>query len=166
MSATVDYSDEIQPDEYESRLTIDLDAKEFSPSAFRLKAIRSWHNLQDMGADVDVHVSSSGKGLHLVAWFREPLRFHEQVAIRREAGDDPRRTWMDCQRWLNGLYTDVLFEDKDRREFSKERRFSTIYDALDFIAEYQRDDYQRVKSLVNDGHRGAPDLVHRQEGEA
>lgn len=156
-----------RPDEeFESRVTIDLDGDKYTYTQFDLRAVRVWHNLRDAADYVDVHVSSSGLGLHFVGWFEQPLAFHEEVAVRRGNGDDPRRVWMDCQRWLNGLFTDVLFEEKDSREFTKERGFATVYDALAFIDEYRRDDAERVKRLATDGHKGAPDLAPKARREA
>jgi len=153
-----------RPDQrFESRITVDLDGDKYTHTQFDLEAVKVWHNLQNAADYVDVHVSSSGLGLHFVAWYEQPLQFHEEVAARRSHGDDPRRTWMDCQRWLNGLYTDVLFEEKDTRPMAKERRFSTVYDALDFIRERRSDDYDRMKGLANDGHRAAPDLARRAD---
>jgi len=165
-----DEGDEFGPDrpdrQFASRITIDLDADKYDRDGFDLRATRTWHNLQNDADYVDVHVSSSGLGLHFVAWYEQPLRFHEEVAARRTHGDDPRRTWMDCQRWLNGLYTDVLFEEKDSRPMEKERRFSTVYDALDYIREHRRNDTKRMKALAEHGHRAAPELARRARRDA
>ncbi|AFD02311.1 putative protein 30 [Haloarcula hispanica icosahedral virus 2] len=153
-----------RPDrDYESRITVDLDGDKYTHGQFDLKATQIWHNLQDSADHVDVHVSSSGLGMHFVAWFEQDLQFAEEVALRRASGDDPRRIWMDCQRWLNGLYTDVLFESKDTRRFDKERGFATVYEALAFINEYRSDDHERVKSVAQDGHRGDPELARRAD---
>jgi hypothetical protein len=146
----------------EGRITIDLDAKDYSASQFRLKATQIWHNLKDDASDVEVHVSSSGLGLHFVAWFDESLQFYEEVVLRRQHCDDPRRIDMDVQRWLQGLYTGVLFEEKSNRAHEKERRFRDIYDALDWI-DNQRDDASRIQRLAQDGHKGAPDLAPRAD---
>lgn len=146
----------------QARISVDLDAKDYSAEGFRMKAVQTWHNLQRDADDVDVHVSSSGLGLHFVAWFDRRLAFHEEVAMRRAAGDDPRRVDMDVQRWFQGLYTGVLFEEKSNRPHDKERRFHDVYAALDFVDE-QRDDHSRVKRLAIDGHKGAPDLARRVE---
>lgn len=147
-----------QPDasRYASRVTVDLDGDKHHD--LRLVATRVWYNLRDTADAVDVHVSSSGQGLHFVAYFEESVPFHEQVAIRRSHHDDPRRTDMDVQRRLQGLWTDVLFSQKGDK--SKERRFRDVWDALDYI-DQQQDDHDRVKALANDGHRGAPDLARR-----
>ena len=144
--------------DHRGRITVDLDAKDYSRNQFRLRATRAYSQLADDADEVEVHVSSSGLGLHLVAWFEDPLEFHEEIALRRQHGDDPRRVDMDIKRWFQGLYTGVLFEEKGDKE--KERRFSGIFDALDWI-DAQRDDANRVKRLANDGHKGAPDLVAR-----
>jgi len=153
-----------RPDrDYGSRITVDLDGDKYSPHQFDLKAVRIWHNLQHSADHVDVHVSSSGLGMHFVAWFDQDLQFAEEVALRRANGDDPRRIWMDCQRWLNGLYTDVLFEEKDTREFDKERGYASVYDALSFIDEYRSDDADRVKQLAQSGHRADPELARRAD---
>lgn len=150
---------------FQQRVTIDLDGKHHgSFEAFRLRATRIWHNLDDVADRVDVHVSTGQKGLHFVGWFVDDVPFHEQVAIRRGHGDDPRRIDMDCQRWLElgGRFSDVLFQQKGDRAETKERRFRDVYDALDYIAA-RRDDYQRVKSVQLDGHRGDPELARRAD---
>lgn len=144
-----------------TRITVDLDAKHHPPAEFRLKATRTWHNLQHVAEVVEVHVSSSGKGLHFVAWLTERLEFYEQVQLRREMGDDPRRVEMDVERWLNGLYTQVLFSRKDSRPFEKERGFRDVYDALDFI-DARRDDHDRMRAVANEGHKGDPELARRR----
>lgn len=152
-------SDDEQP-ERKGRVTIDLDGKDYPWPQFRLKAISIWHNLDDVCTDVECHVSSSGKGLHFVGWLDEELPFYEEVALRRLHGDDPRRIDMDIQRWRQGLYTGVLFEEKSDREHGKERRFVDVYDALDHIATL-RDDGDRMNRLANQGHKGAPGLARR-----
>lgn len=146
-------------DHYESRATIDLDAK---GGGLELRAMQCWHNLGEIADAVDVHVSSSGRGLHFVAYFAEPLEYHEKLAIRRANHDDKRRVEMELQRWLAGLPTDVLFAQKDDDagggRLCKERRFADVYDALDHI-KAQRDDHAAVKRLAQSGHKGAPHLA-------
>ena len=149
-------------EDMEARITVDLDGKDYTHYGFRLRATRCWYNLRHIADYVDVHVSSSGNGLHIVAWFEEDLAFHEQIHLRRGSGDDDRRVDMDCQRWLEGLYTDVLFCDKDDRPQVKDRRFRDVHDALDHIAE-GRDDHSRMNALANHGRKGDPELARRQE---
>lgn len=154
MSATTHADDSGQP--YRSRVTIDFDGK---GTGWRLEAVKTWHNLQHVADDVEVHVSSGQHGLHFVAWFREDLPMHEKIAIRRNHGDDQRRIDMDVQRFQSGIFTGVLFEQKGHEAGAKkERNFRDVYDALDYI-DGQRDDHKRMRNLANDGHRGAPDLV-------
>lgn len=152
----------IRREDYGGRITVDLDAKEYGHNEFRMRAIRTWHNLRDEADDVEVHVSSSGRGLHFVAWYVEDIPFYVEIGLRRMHGDDPRRVGMDCERWYNGLYTGVLFDEKSSRPMTKERGFIDVYDALDFIAA-QRDDHDRMARLANFGHKGAPALAARSE---
>lgn len=150
-------------EQYQQRVTIDFDGKDHDTwSAFKLAATRTWHNLQAVADDVDVHVSTGQHGLHFVAWFEADLAFYEQVQIRRDNGDDPRRIDMDCQRWLQlgGRFSDVLFHQKGDRETVKERRFRDVYDAIDYIGN-RRDDAGRMNRLANHGHKGDPDLARR-----
>lgn len=155
--------DEPRHERYASRITVDLDGKHHR-QAFALRAIRCWHNLDAIADDVEVHVSTGQEGLHFVAWFRDGLEFHEQIGLRREHGDDKRRIDMDVQRWLQvgPQFTDVLFHSKGGREMVKERRFTSVYDALDYIRA-QRDDHDRMNRLANHGHRGAPALAARRD---
>jgi hypothetical protein len=151
-------------DEYEQRVTIDLDGKDYpSFEAFRFAAVETWHNLQHASDRVDVAVSSGQHGLHLVAWFHDDVPFHEQIEIRREHGDDPRRIDMDCQRWLElgGRFSDVLFHSKGDRDETK-TGFRDVYDALDYIAS-QRSDLDRLKRLAVEGHGAAPELARRTD---
>jgi hypothetical protein len=151
-------------DEYEQRVTIDLDGKDYpSFEAFRLAAVETWHNLKHASDRVDVAVSSGQHGLHLVAWFEADVPFHDQLEIRRAHGDDPRRIDMDCQRWLElgGRFSDVLFTSKGDRSQTK-TRFPDVYDALDYI-DSLRDDLDRLRRLAVEGHRAAPELARRAD---
>jgi hypothetical protein len=144
-------------DEFESRVTIDFDGDK--ARNFRFEAVKIYHNLREVADDVEVHVSSGQGGLHFVAWFRDELPFHEKIAIRRAHGDDPRRTDMDVQRWQNGIFTGVLFQEKGHAEDArKERRFADVHDALDYIYS-RRDDAERMNRLANRGHKGEPELI-------
>lgn len=145
-------------DRYQARVTIDFDGK---GAAWRFRAVKAWHNLREIADDVEVHVSSGQHGLHFVAWFVDDIPMHEEVAIRRAHGDDPRRIDMDIQRFQHGIFTGVLFEQKGHKAGKKERGFRDVYDALDYI-EDRRDDYDRMRRLAVDGHKGDPDLARRQ----
>jgi hypothetical protein len=164
----VDASSEPLAEQYQQRVTIDMDGDHYrSFRAFRLAATRIWHNLEAVADRVDVDVSTGQEGLHFVAWFRDDLEMFEQVAIRRAHQDDPRRIDMDVQRWrqLGGRYSDVLFEVKGGRDTRKERRFRDVYDALDYIAG-RRSDHARMKRLAIDGHQGDPRLARRARRES
>lgn len=156
MSATVDGGK--VADKYSARITIDYDGK---GGGWRFGAVKAWHNLQDIADEVEVHVSSGQHGLHFVAWFVDEIPMHEEIAIRRTHGDDPRRIDMDIQRFQNGIFTGVLFEEKGHESDAKKSRgFRDIHDALDYI-DAQQDDHSRMNKLANQGHKGAPDLARR-----
>lgn len=146
---------------YRDRFTVDLD----DHGNLEALAVRSWYYLQRVADAVDIHVSSSGGGLHLVAYLERPMPFHKKIEHRRAAGDDARRIDMEIQRWHAGLEVDVIFSQKDGKPGEgakvKDRRFRDVWDALDAIQDHKRDDYNRMKRLANDGHKGAPDLARR-----
>ena len=154
--------------QFEQRVTIDFDGeKQTGQVGFRTEATRIWHNLNRAAEWVEVHVSTGQEGLHFVAWFEDALDFEGQLRIRRQNGDDPRRTDMDRQRYeqLDGRFTDVLFHQKGDRENPKERRFSDVYDALDYIMA-RRDDADRMNRLANHGHKAEPSLARRARRDA
>lgn len=151
---------------YADRFTVDLD----DHGDLESRAVRAWYYLLDVADGVDVHVSSSGQGLHYVAYLETPMPFHKKVEHRRTAGDDPRRVDMEIQRWHAGLEVDVIFQQKDGKPGEgakvKDRRFADVWDALDAIQANKRDSYERVKALAVDGHKGAPDLARRARRDA
>lgn len=142
---------------YADRFTVDLDDKGDLEST----AVRAWYYLRRVG-DVDVHVSSSGGGLHMVCYLSESMPFAEKIEHRRTAGDDARRVDMEIQRWHAGLQVDVLFCDKDGVESvqNKDRRFRDVWDALDHVTA-QRDDSDRMRRLANYGHKGDAELARK-----
>lgn len=150
---------------YADRFTVDLD----DHGDLHARAVRAWYYLRDVADAVDVHVSSSGGGLHFVAYLEATMPFHKKVEHRRTAGDDPRRVDMEIQRWHAGLQVDVIFCQKDGGPGEgakvKDRRFRDVWDALDAI-DARADDYDRMKALANEGHRGAPDLARRARRDA
>jgi hypothetical protein len=149
-------------DNYADRWTVDLDGKDGN---LEQRAIRAWHYCRRVADGVEIHVSSSGEGLHLLAYHRQPVPFHKKIEHRRAAGDDDRRIDMEIQRWHAGLEVDVVFQQKDSPEgietVTKERRYADVYDALDAVRANRSDPAERMRRLANDGHKGAPDLARR-----
>lgn len=145
---------------YADRITVDLDDK----GDLETTAVKSWYYLQRVADAVDCHVSSSGRGLHLIGYLKQPMAFAEKIKHRRAAGDDPRRVDMEIQRWHAGLTVDVVFSDKDGVDGveSKDKRFRDVWDALDYVTA-QRDDSDRMRRLANHGHKGEPDLARRAD---
>lgn len=111
------------------RVTVDIDSYHYD---FELKAIRAYYNAQAAGAvDVDVRISSSGRGIHIIAWFSEILTHHQKMRLREALGDDPNRVRMDEIRGNAGHTTEVLWTQKGGRE--NETGFSDIWHALETI---------------------------------
>ena len=153
-----------RPD-YEARVTVDLDGY---IEDFDLKAIRAYHALDRLAVDVDVAISSSGEGLHLVGYVDDALDWDDRERLRRHLGDDANRIEIDRERHRQGVYTGVLWDEKEvlagperapEDRPGKQRGFRDVYDALDTIDAQQRDPFEDVQALANDGHKGAPRLA-------
>lgn len=155
--------------DYRGRVSLDLDGYR---DGFETAAIRAYYNLRREADDVDVAVSSGGEGLHIVGWFERPIPPHEETRLRRQCCDDGARVEMDIERRRHGLVTGVLWHSKDQpggpehrgTRGVKQRDVGDVHDALDRIEATTRSDYERVKALANEGHKGAPELARRAEG--
>jgi len=112
----------------ESRVTVDLDA----PDARPIQAIRAYHALQQAAERVDVRISASGTGLHLVGYFTERLTDDQKARLRRDLGDDVKRLELDTLRRRHGHMTQVLWTEKDGRTVDTD--YDDIYAALDHIS--------------------------------
>lgn len=157
-------------EDYAGRVTVDIDAY---VDDFDLTATRAYHNLKHLADAIEVHISSSGQGVHIVGWFEEDLSTHERLQLRRGLCDDPNRIRIDVERALNGVYTGVLWTEKNREAGpeeapedrpGKDRDFSDIHDALRHINMTERDDHERMKRLAEYGHKRAPDLARHAHG--
>lgn len=133
-----------------SRVTIDIDSKEV---AWRLRAVRAYYNLRDLADEVDVVISSSHEGLHLIGWFSEVLTDDDQERMRAALCDDPKRLAMDEVRHEMGHPTQVLWTEKSSREGSAIKDYADIHDALDHIEGEAVSDYQRVHGVANYGRK-------------
>lgn len=137
-----------------SRVTVDIDA--YGPN-WQLRAVRAYHNLAHIADRVDVTVSSSWNGIHLVGWFDALLEDDEIERLRRTLSDDGNRVKMDEVRGEHGHPTQVLWTSKGSRDHEAQQDFEDIYDALEFV-EHQRSDYERVHDLANDGRRSITEM--------
>lgn len=109
---------------YITRITLDIDPplKKLLPKRIAVFfSKRKWkraikvldkHNFNNMVSTM----SPSGKGFHLTAW--HPIGFTKEklLKIRREAGDDPFRIWLDSR---TGRQINVLFQKKEKRIWGK-----------------------------------------------
>ena len=112
----------------ESRVTVDLD----EPAARPIQAIRAYHALDRAAERVDVRISSSGTGLHLIGFFARRLDDDQKERLRRDLGDDVKRIELDTLRRRHGQMTQVLWTTKNGR--SADTDYDDIYAALDHIA--------------------------------
>lgn len=151
--------------DYRGRVTVDVDG--YVPN-FELTAIRAYYNLARHAEEVEVAISSSGEGVHLTGWFAEHVDFPTRLKMRRALCDDANRVQFDLERFMNGIYTDVLWTEKDRQHSpehapenrpGKDRSFGDIHDALDAIRMNTTTDADRMNRLANHGHRGEPSLA-------
>lgn len=113
---------------YSSRVTIDIDSYE---DDWRMRAVRAYHELDHIAADVEVRISSSGEGLHLIGWFDDRLTDDEKTRLRHHLRDDQKRMELDELRGKVGHTTNVLWTRKAGGEADVD--FTTVHDALDAI---------------------------------
>jgi len=151
---------------YRGRVTVDIDGY---VGNFELVAVRAYYNLARLADEVEVHISSSGEGIHLIGWFSEECDFPTRLKLRRTLGDDQNRLQFDLERFMAGVYTGVLWSQKDRRDSpenapenrpGKDRDFADIHDALRHINMSTTTDHDGLKRLADRGHKGAPELAH------
>jgi hypothetical protein len=112
-----------------SRVTLDIDA---GPS-FALRARKAYHGLRDAADEVEVRVSSSGEGLHLVGWFSDRLDDDQKERLRRTLGDDAKRIDMDeMPTWRRERsVNNVLWAEKGTNDTAAiSGEYDTLSDAL------------------------------------
>lgn len=120
---------------YASRVTIDIDSYLLD---LRLAAVRAYTGLGRAADEVEVRISASGEGLHIIGWFEDPLTERQKDAIRRHLGDDPNRAHLDeggawgarTRATTNVCWT-TKHVDSDPQHADKD--FEDVWDALDHI---------------------------------
>lgn len=151
---------------YYSRLTIDIDGyydgTRTTGEDFRLRAVRSYYNLQQVADRVDVGVSSSGEGIHMMAFFDDiddPMAQEELTRLRRMHGDDWKRSALDEVRMEEGAVHDVLWTEKGARDGAEaDWSGEGIWDALDIVEVNMRSDYEVVRSVASEGVRSITEM--------
>lgn len=158
--------------DHSGRVTVDIDGYE---SNFELLATRAYHNLDHMADSVDVHISSSGEGIHLVGWFEQAVDLPDRIKMRRMLRDDKNRIRIDVERAMNGIYTGVLWSEKhsnvgptrDPEKPSehgrKDRDFADVHDALEHMRMTNSDPSEQMQRLAEYGHKRQPELARRAE---
>lgn len=128
-----------------TRISVDIDPYE---SGWKLRAVRAERTLEHMGADVDVRVSSSGGGLHIIGWLDDDLDHDEKLKIRAHLGDDENRIYMDEQRARVGHMTNVLWTSKGHKGEADDS-FENVHDALRHIEMKNADVTEMAKRVVD-----------------
>jgi hypothetical protein len=138
------------------KVTIDIDPY---PAAWEINALRAYYGLQRLYGEVEVAISSSGKGIHLTAWTDADPGEVDHKEIRRNLCDDPNRIFLDKMRGKHGLETQVLWTGKSNREGEKERYVDCIHQAIRAVkSELRGSEYDQMRRLANRGHKGAPHI--------
>ena len=87
-----------------SRCTCDLDDRSVKSLIHCLKVFKRYGFVRDLS----VNTSPSGKGHHIIAWTdKKGVSRKKLLKIRRKAGDDRIRCWLDskCTRQMQVLFT-------------------------------------------------------------
>lgn len=140
---------------YQTRLTLDYDG--YHPR-MRFDAIRAYHALVQAADEVEVRLSTSDEGIHLVGFFEERMTIRQQIRFRRHYSDDWNRVRLDDQRIARGHTGNVLWSEKDANDGSP-TLMADIYDALDHLDRTGKTDYERIHALANEGHRACTEMA-------
>lgn len=147
-------------------VTVDLD----KGPRLQQKAVRAWNFLRREADEVEIRVSSSGEGLHIIGKFEALLSDETMMELREQLEDDINRMRMDEQRLAQDLPAQVLWDEKASRDGSADRDFGDIWAALEFIDD-GTSDYDAVHGWAQHGHKSgqyrakkphARDLTHQQ----
>ena len=141
------------PDRFVDRTSADIDAHR---GHLRMRVLRAANALEEMGAiEVDVAVSSSGEGFHVVGYFDRALTNEERFSWRAAWGD-PKRVHADEQRLAAGHRIDTNWREKGEND-GERQVFDTPEEALQYVEQTRWSDYDRAKALQNDGRRSLRD---------
>lgn len=137
---------------YQSRVTVDVDS--YLPD-WRFVAVRAYHNLKRVADEVEVRISSSGKGLHIIGWFEDGLSDDGKDRLRRHLGDDSNRSrldWGDSPEEAPRVTTDVCWTTKyvDSDPQHADMDFEDVWDALDHVRVTEPPD-ERLRRAVQAG---------------
>jgi hypothetical protein len=111
------------------RVTVDVDG---TFPDYEQRALTAYYNLRASGAEaVEVRVSSSHEGIHLIAWYDERLGREARLRIRESVADDYNRVRMDHERGRHGHTTGVCWREKSSRD-GEAFRVAGIDEALSY----------------------------------
>ena len=107
------------------RITCDLDRLDESMLSHTLKVFEKY----GFDKDIEIEVSSGGKGFHVIAWSDKGVSLKKLLKIREMANDDGARIKLDS---ITGREINVLFTGK------KVSVFNNLSEALNAaIKEYE-----------------------------
>jgi hypothetical protein len=134
---------------YQSRVTVDIDSHHLD---WRLRAVRAYYELARTADEVDIRISSSGEGLHLIGWFSSRLAAEGKTRLRRHLADDSNRVRLDELRGGVGHTTNVCWTSKyvDSDPQHADGDFADVWDALDHI-EVEDTPERRLKRALEAG---------------
>jgi hypothetical protein len=110
------------------RVTVDVDGK--FPD-YEQRALTAYYTLRASATEVEVRVSSSQDGIHLIAWYDERLGQDARMRIRESVADDWNRVRMDHERGRHGHTTGVCWREKSSRD-GEAFRVAGIHEALSY----------------------------------
>lgn len=138
------------------RVTIDIDS--YVPRN-RLLAIRAYYALvrRDDTEQVLVHVSTSGRGIHLTAHLSERLSREDRTELRRHLCDDQARIDLDIERGDVGHATDICWSKKAGND-GERQEMPDIWAALDHIEKRRATPHSRAQALAQNGRKAVWDV--------
>jgi len=129
-------------------ITMDFD----KGSELRQRAVRAYQYFERNADAVEIRISSSGEGLHIIGKYDALLDDETMVRIRNQLEDDTHRIQMDEQRIEHDLPAQVLWDDKHGRDGTADRDFTDLWSALEMI-DAGVDDHDAIHGWAQHGHK-------------
>lgn len=93
------------------RITCDIDRLDETLLAHAIKVFEKY----GFNENIEIRISSGGKGFHVIAWNKNGVNLKKLLKIREEAGDDTARIKLDG---ITGREINVLFTAKKIRKIT------------------------------------------------
>lgn len=111
----------------ESRVTIDVDPI----GSWVVRTLRAHAALSRHAEELEIRVSASGEGIHLIGYFTDRLAPETKDAMRANLSDDATRLYLDTVRSRVGHMDQVCWTEKggETADFD----FTDIWAAIDHV---------------------------------